>query len=95
MVRNPTSKSKGSGIYALYNEYGLYYVGLTNRSLFSRLSRHTRDRHAGKWERFSWYHIPKIEPVKDIESILLNIINPSGNKTKGRFKGRRKKSSKK
>ena len=84
----PNSRMKGSGIYALYDDYGLYYVGLSNRSLRSRIRRHTRDRHKNKWTRFSWYRIPRIDHVKDIESILLRIINPKGNRVKGKFRRR-------
>jgi len=82
----PDSKVKGRGIYALYNDHGLYYIGLTNRSIRSRLRRHTKNRHKGKWNRFSWYQIPRIEYVKDVETALLRIVNPPGNKVKGRFR---------
>ena len=83
---------KGSGIYALYNNYGLYYVGLSNRSLRSRLLRHSRYKNKGKWERYSWYQIPRIDHIKDVETILLRIVNPTGNLIKGKFKRRRKRS---
>ena len=91
----PTSKStpKGCGIYALYDNHGLYYVGLTDFSLRSRIQKHTRNRHKGKWERFSWYQIPNIKYTKDIESIILRIVDPKGNSVKGKFKTRRKKKS--
>jgi len=85
----PRRKDQGSGIYALYNNYGLYYVGLTSGSLGYRIRKHTRDRHAGKWNRYSWYQIKKIGHVKDIETILLRLTNPPGNKIKGRV-GKRK-----
>ena len=51
----PHSKSdpKGGGIYALYDNHGLYYVGLTDFSLRHRIQTHTQDRHKGKWKRFS------------------------------------------
>jgi len=87
----PRTANKGSGIYALYNEYGLYYVGLSNRSIRSRLREHAySDRHKGKWNLFSWYHIPNIKYVKDIESALLDIINPPGNIQTGKIKKKRK-----
>ena len=86
----PRRKEQGSGIYALYNNYGLYYVGLTSGSLRYRIRKHTRDRHAGKWNRYSWYQIKKVGHVKDIETILLRLTNPPGNKIKGRVvKGKR------
>ena len=88
----PHSKSnpKGSGIYALYDQHGLYYVGLTNFSLRARIEKHTKNRHKGKWKRFSWYQIPNIKYTKDIESIILRIVDPKGNRVKGKFKTRRK-----
>jgi len=85
----PNKRMKGSGIYALYNEYGLYYIGLSNSSIRKRLLSHHRKKK--NWTMYSWYQIPRISYVKDIESILLNIINPQGNKQKGRFSSRRKK----
>lgn len=45
-----------SGIYILYDDYGPNYVGLTRAlGLGQRLKNHTSDRHAGKWDRFSWF----------------------------------------
>jgi len=44
------------GIYVLYDHYGPYYVGLArDSSIGARLRIHHRDRHAGKWDRFSWF----------------------------------------
>ena len=85
----PNRRMKGSGVYALYDNYGLYYIGLTNRSLRSRIRRHTIDRHKNKWTKYSWYKIPRIDYVKDIESILLRIMRPRGNKVRGRFRKKR------
>src|SRR2546427_12402277 len=82
----PHSKTKGSGVYALYDNYGLYYVGLSNRSIRSRLRAHTRDKHKGKWLRFSWYHVPDISSVKDLETILQRIFDPRGNLVQGKFR---------
>ena len=79
----PNKKMKGSGIYALYNRYGLFYIGLSNSSIRSRLLRH--DRNKKDWTMYSWYQIPQISNVSAIEKILLNIINPQGNKQRGKF----------
>lgn len=43
-----------SGLYILYGNYGPYYVGRADR-LGRRLKQHLNDRHAGKWNRFSWF----------------------------------------
>lgn len=50
-----------SGIYVLYDDYGPYYVGLARGdSIGRRLRSHTRDRHAGKWDRFSWFGFRRV-----------------------------------
>ena len=86
----PGSRKKGSGIYALYNPYGLYYIGLSNSSIRSRIRSHTKDRHRGKWNKFSWYQIPRVDHVKDIETTLLRIVNPAGNKQMGKFRKKKR-----
>lgn len=46
------------GIYALYAEYDLVYVGQTgagNDRLFSRLKCHRTDHLSERWNRFSWF----------------------------------------
>ena len=93
-IPNSRSKPKGCGIYALYDDHGLYYVGLTDYSLRARIEKHTKNRHKGKWKRFSWYQIPNIKYTKDIESIILRIVDPKGNRVKGKFKTRRKRKTK-
>ena len=73
-----------SGVYALYKRGNLYYVGLAS-SLTGRLKSHMRDRHRGSWDRFSVYLTLRHEHMKELESLLLRIVCPSGNKTKGKF----------
>jgi|SRR5579883_1538456 len=73
--------NKKSGIYALYNNKELYYVGLT-RNLKKRLNRHLRNRHAGKWNKFRIFLI-KTEHLRDVESIILTISMPYGNSKGG------------
>jgi len=72
------------GIYALYNKNRLYYVGLA-RNLRSRLSHHLRDRHAETWDRFSVYLTIGDQHLHEIESLLLRIASPKGNRVGGRF----------
>ena len=46
------------GIYALYAEYELVYVGQTgagNDRMFKRLKDHLTDHLAERWNRFSWF----------------------------------------
>ena len=72
-----------SGIYALYKSEKLYYVGLT-RDLFGRIYWHQRDRHAGKWNKFIIFRIKRVGYLKDIETIIHNIVKTKGNKVRGR-----------
>lgn len=73
-----------AGIYALYKDKTLYYVGLA-RSLHGRVKWHLRDRHAGKWNNFKVFLIQRVRYLKDIETLVLNIAEPKGNKTKGKL----------
>jgi len=73
-----------AGIYVLYRKNNLYYVGLAN-NLMGRLKTHLRDRHRGYWDRFSVYLTIHDEHMKELESLLLRITGPSGNKTGGKF----------
>lgn len=80
-------KEKGTGIYVLYKDDEVYYIGLSKRSLRSRLTGHAmRDSHKGKWNNFSYFQISKTRYIKDVESLLLRIVHPKGNKVKGTFK---------
>ncbi len=74
------------GVYALYKGDRLYYVGLAT-NLRNRIKQHLKDRHAGKWNRFSLYLVRKVEHIAEIETIVLRIANPKGNKSRGRLPG--------
>jgi len=71
------------GVYALYNFDGLCYIGLAT-NLHKRISTHLRSKRK-KWTNFSWYVIPKMKFVKDVETILIRIIHPKYNKVSGKF----------
>lgn len=74
------------GLYALYRKDQLYYVGLAS-NLFTRLKAHTKDRHAGRWDRFSAY-VTRTDGVnKELESLALRVLQPDGNRVSGRFAG--------
>ncbi|RLA38659.1 MAG: hypothetical protein DRR42_28405 [Gammaproteobacteria bacterium] len=75
-----------SGIYALYNRDKLYYVGLAS-NLMTRLNQHLKDRHKRKWDKFSVYLTKKDEHMKELESLFLRIMKPTGNKVIGKFGG--------
>ena len=72
------------GIYALYKRDRLYYVGLAS-NLRGRLNQHLRDRHKGLWDRFSVYLTIESHHIKELESLVLRIAMPTGNRQKGRM----------
>lgn len=74
------------GVYALYRNDRLYYVGLAG-NLRRRIKQHLRDKHAGRWNRFSLYLVRKVDHIKEIEALLLRIADPTGNKQSGLLRG--------
>jgi hypothetical protein len=66
------------GIYALYDEGELYYVG-KSADLRKRVKQHLKGTHLGKWSHFSLFLIKNAEHVNEIESLLIRIANPKGN----------------
>jgi len=75
-----------SGLYALYHNGTLYYVGLAS-NLMGRLKTHLRDRHHGKWDRFSVYLTAEGSHLKELEALVLRIIRHSGNAVSGKLSG--------
>jgi hypothetical protein len=72
------------GIYALYRKNRLYYVGLAT-NLRARLNQHLRDRHAETWDRFSLYLTVGHQHLREIESLLVRISGPRGNRARPKF----------
>jgi hypothetical protein len=74
------------GVYALYRRGKLYYVGLAS-DLQWRLKHHLRDRHRASWDSFSIYLTIGDKHLKELESLLLRVIQPKpeGNHQSGRF----------
>jgi hypothetical protein len=72
------------GVYVLSKAGKPYYIGLANK-LPSRLSHHLKDRHAGNWDRFNFYAIRSKKYIKDLESILIRVAKPEGNRQRGGF----------
>jgi hypothetical protein len=69
-----------SGLYILYGDYGPYYVGKADR-LGRRLKQHLNDRHAGRWNRFSWFGFRPVLVSRD-EMGLCRLKEPR-EKTRG------------
>ena len=75
---------KKSGVYVLSKSGKPYYIGLASE-LPSRLNHHLKDRHAGNWDRFNFYAIRHQKYLKDLESILIRVAKPDGNRQTGGF----------
>ncbi|VVB57040.1 UvrABC system protein C [uncultured archaeon] len=74
------------GIYALYGENEeLWYVGLAT-NLKTRLRQHQSDRHRGRWTKFRIFVVPN-NRLDAVETILIQIACPKGNRTKGNIRG--------
>jgi hypothetical protein len=72
-----------AGIYALYRRNTLYYIGLTT-NLLGRIRWHLRDRHAGKWDHFIIFRIQRVRYLKDIETLIHQLVDTPGNRVKGK-----------
>lgn len=75
-----------AGVYALYKGEKLYYVGLAS-NLMGRVNHHLKDRHKGKWDRFSVYLTTDDGHIRPLEALVLRVVDPSGNRVKGRLRG--------
>lgn len=73
-----------NGVYALYRKNRLYYVGLA-RDLRGRLKAHLRDRHGSRWDRFSIYLTIGDDHIRELESLVMRIAQPAGNRQLGKF----------
>jgi hypothetical protein len=72
------------GVYALYRRGKLYYVGLAS-DLRWRLNQHLKDRLGHSWDKFSVYLTIGDTLIKELESLLLRVSKPAGNRQRGRF----------
>ncbi len=79
---------RSHGVYALYKDDRLYYVGLAS-NLRGRIKGHLKDRHAQRWDRFSLYLVGNSDHLKELESLVLHIASPRGNIQAGKLPGSR------
>ena len=70
-----------NGVYALYDKNELYYVGKAS-DLKRRIRQHLKDRHLAQWTHFSLFLTDKSAYINDIESVIISVSNPKGNKAK-------------
>ena len=77
---------KRNGVYALFKKGKLYYVGLAS-NLRGRLRTHLKDRHGVSWDSFSVYLTIGDKHMRELESLIVRIVEPPGNKQLGKFAG--------
>ncbi len=70
-----------SGLYILYRDDTPYYVGL-GANVFWRILHHFKDRHKNHWNYISVF-VSRKRNIKDLETLLINVLEPAGNKIKG------------
>lgn len=63
-----------------------YYAGLAS-DLRGRLNRHLRDRHTERWDTFSVYLTIGDQHLRELESLILRVVQPPGNRQLGKFSG--------
>lgn len=67
------------GVYALFKEENLYYIG--QGDLYQRLLAHyKKDRHKNKWNTFAFAKLLNPQLREELESLLITLTNPPGNK---------------
>ncbi len=78
--------SRRQGVYALYHDDDLYYVGLAS-DLSTRLKSHLGDKHGGQWNRFSVYLTIGDKHLRELEALILRVVKPmpEGNSKSGKF----------
>jgi hypothetical protein len=60
---DPVDFREQGGIYVLYADYRIVYVGQTGvgaQKLFVRLRQHRTDPLAGRWNQFSWFGVRRV-----------------------------------
>lgn len=75
------------GVYALFKEDNLYYIG--QGDLYQRLLAHyKKDRHKDKWDTFAFAKLKNPELKEELESLLISLTDPPGNRSTPRVKKR-------
>lgn len=63
LTQQPIDFRDQIGVYALYADYELVYVGQVGagaQTLFNRLKHHRKHDLAGRWNRFSWFGVRRV-----------------------------------
>ncbi|VAY87154.1 GIY-YIG nuclease family protein [Ferrovum myxofaciens] len=73
---NPVDFREQRGIYVLYADYELVYIGQAgagNDRLFKRLKAHKSDHLSERWNRFSWFGTQRVTKEGTISVDTLNV----------------------
>lgn len=72
-AENPINFKRQIGIYLLHDMMGTLYVGQSfDRPISVRLNEHNNDRHAGRWQKFSWFGIYNVNENGSLNETLVN-----------------------
>lgn len=74
-----------AGICAPYRGKKLHYTGLTG-NLLGRIKWHQRDRHRNKWDHFAIFRIQWGRYLRDIDTLILNLVEPPGDRANGKLR---------
>jgi len=66
-------RGKRPGLYVLYQNKKIVYIGRSTKNIRKRLVDHTKDRLRDKWDSFSWF-LTKKELSPDLEALLFSIF---------------------
>ena len=67
--RIPDLRGQNVGLYVLYKNEEVVYIGKSESNLRRRLREHTKDHLENKWDAFSWF-ITRKKYVSDLEALL-------------------------
>ncbi|MEQ1637333.1 MAG: HTH domain-containing protein [Methylococcales bacterium] len=72
-LSKPVDFGKQKGIYILYDQHTVVYVGRSiDRPLGRRLFEHTIDRLGSRWNRFSWFGLLDVTQEGNLREIVFN-----------------------
>lgn len=74
---SPVDFCQQKGIYILYDNHDVVYVGRSvDRPLGRRLYEHTGDHLGGRWNRFSWFGLLVVSPDGSLQALSLDTSLP-------------------
>lgn len=70
-------------LYILYSRKKLYYIGKASQQGWQRMLQHQKNHHKKKWNEFLLLCVKK-RYLTTLESLLIAVANPPGNKARTR-----------